>query len=71
MSEIDDLVASVNKKYKTNIVRKASELKSGLTSEGAGREYWRIPYQDCIYRMYGEDDGRAWAQFVIDTAVNK
>ena len=28
MSEIDDLVASVNKKYKTNIVRKASELKS-------------------------------------------
>ena len=30
MSEIDDPVASVNKKYKTNIVRKASELKSGV-----------------------------------------
>ena len=45
--------------------------RRGLTSEGAGREYWRIPYQDCIYRMYGEDDSRAWAQFVIDTAVNK
>ena len=45
--------------------------RRGLTAEGAGREYWRVPYHDCIYRMYGEDDSRAWARFVIDTAVNK
>lgn len=45
--------------------------RRGLTAEGAGREYWRVPYQDCIYRMYGEDDSRAWARFVIDAAVNK
>lgn len=52
-----------------NIERKYE--RRGLTAEGAGREYWRVPYQDCIYRMYGEDDSRAWARFVIDTAVNK
>ena len=45
--------------------------RRGLTAEGAGREYWRVPYQDCIYRMYGEDDSRAWARFVIDAAVNR
>lgn len=28
MSGIDELVASMNKKYKTNIIRKASDLKS-------------------------------------------
>lgn len=52
-----------------NIERKYE--RRGLTAEGAGREYWRVPYQDCIYRMYGEDDSRAWARFVIDAAVNR
>ena len=47
------------------------EVRRGLTAEGAGREYWRVPYQDCIYRMYGEDDSRAWVRFVIDAAVNR
>ena len=52
-----------------NIERKYE--RRGLTAEGAGREYWRVPYQDCIYRMYGEDDSRAWARFVIEVAQEK
>ena len=27
-----------------------------------------IPYKDCVYRMYGEDDARAWARMVIELA---
>ena len=30
--------------------------------------YYRIPYKDCMYRMYGEDDARAWARMVIELA---
>ena len=29
---------------------------------------YRIPYKDCMYRMYGEDDARAWARMVIELA---
>jgi len=29
---------------------------------------YRIPYKDCVYRMYGEDDARAWARMVIELA---
>ena len=28
MAEIDELIAGINKKYKTDIIRKASDLKS-------------------------------------------
>lgn len=39
--------------------------RRGLTAEGADPKYWRVPYEDCIYRMPGEDDAKAWAKFVI------
>ena len=29
---------------------------------------YRIPYKDCMYRMYGEDDARAWARMLIELA---
>lgn len=45
--------------------------RRGLTSEGAWRDFWRVPYKDCIYRMYGEDDAIAWSKFVIEVAVDK
>lgn len=40
--------------------------KRGLTSEGLDREYWSIPYKDTQYKMYGEDDARAWARFLVE-----
>ena len=27
----------------------------------------KIPYKDCIYNMYGEDDARAWVKFILDS----
>lgn len=45
--------------------------RRGLTSEGAWRDFWGVPYKDCIYRMYGEDDAIAWSKFVIEVAVDK
>lgn len=39
--------------------------RRGLTAEGADPKYWRVPYEECIYRMPGEDDAKAWAKFVI------
>lgn len=52
-----------------NVERKYE--RRGLTAEGADRKYWRVPYEDCLYRMYGEDDARAWAKFVIETALEQ
>lgn len=43
--------------------------RRGLTAEGADPKYWRVPYEDCIYRMPGEDDAKAWAKFVIEVAT--
>ena len=42
--------------------------RRGLTAEGADPKYWRVPYEECIYRMPGEDDAKAWAKFVIEVA---
>ena len=48
-----------------NIERKYE--RRGLTAEGLSREYHKIPYEKCIYRLRGEDDARAWSKFLIDT----
>ncbi len=39
--------------------------RRGLTAEGLGKEYWDLPYKDCVYRMYGEDDAQAWSKFLV------
>lgn len=45
--------------------------RRGLTAEGSDPEYWKVPYEDCIYRMLGEDDAKAWAKFVIEVATHQ
>lgn len=47
-----------------NIERKYE--RRGLTAEGLSEEYYRVPYENCIYGLYGEDDARAWAKFLVD-----
>ena len=39
-----------------------------LLVENYPKADYRIPYKDCMYRMYGEDDARAWARMVIELA---
>lgn len=47
-----------------NVERKYE--RRGLTVEGLGAEFHRVPYEKCLYRLYGEDDARAWAKFLGD-----
>ncbi len=51
-----------------NVERKYE--RRGLTADGADRKYWKIPYEECVYRMRGEDDAVAWSRFLIE-AVRK
>ena len=46
-----------------NVERKYE--RRGLTAEGADRKYWKVPYEDCIFRMRGEDDAVAWSKFLL------
>ena len=46
-----------------NVERKYE--RRGLTTEGK-LEHSQIPYKDCIYRLRGEDDARAWSRFLIE-----
>ena len=39
-----------------------------LLVENDPKADYRIPYKDCVYRMHGEDDARAWARMVIELA---
>lgn len=43
--------------------------RRGLTAEGWNGLLFKIPYENTMYRMYGEDDARAWAKWVIELAV--
>lgn len=43
--------------------------RRGLLVEGSEEDsVLEIPYKDTQYRMIGEDDARAWAKYVIETA---
>lgn len=48
-----------------NVERKY-ELR-GLTTEG-DKKLAKIPYDDCIYLLRGEDDARAWSRMLIELA---
>lgn len=50
-----------------NIERKYE--RRGLTAEGNNALSWKIPYENTIYRMYGEDDAIAWSRFIIELAL--
>lgn len=47
-----------------NVERKYE--RRGLTAEGLNGDFYRVPYEKCLYRLYGEDDARAWAKFLVD-----
>ena len=49
-----------------NVERKYE--RRGLTAEGLNGAFYRVPYEKCIYKLYGEDDARAWAKFLIQEA---
>ncbi len=49
-----------------NIERKYE--RRGLTAEGLSAKYYKVPYEQCMYRLRGEDDARAWAKFLIEMA---
>lgn len=53
-----------------NVERKYE--RRGLTAEGStDTAVWKIPYKDTVHKMYGEDDARAWAKFVVEAAMNQ
>ena len=49
-----------------NIERKYE--RRGLTTEG-DRVLSKIPYEDCLYMLRGEDDAIAWAKFLVDSTL--
>lgn len=51
-----------------NVERKYE--RRGLTVEGK-MDYSNIPYKDCEYGMYGEDDARAWAKMLIELSLSE
>lgn len=53
---------SDDNRYRVQFMRSTEELMDQLKAD------YRIPYKDCVYRMYGEDDARAWARMVIELA---
>lgn len=46
-----------------NVERKYE--RRGLTTEGK-LKFAKIPYEDTVYKMYGEDDAIAWSKFIIE-----
>ena len=47
-----------------NIERKYE--RRGLTAEGLNGAFYKVPYEKCLYKLYGEDDARAWTTFLIE-----
>ena len=45
-----------------NVERKHE--RRGLTAEGLNGAFYKVPYEKCLYKLYGEDDARAWAKFL-------
>lgn len=49
-----------------NVERKYE--RRGLTTEGK-LELAKIPYEDTIYKMYGEDDAIAWSKWLVEEYI--
>ena len=53
-----------------NVERKYE--RRGLTSEGCvSGAFYNIAYRETVHKMYGEDDARAWAKFLIELATGR
>lgn len=50
-----------------NVERKYE--RRGLTAEGSNRDFYKVPYEKCMYKLYGEDDARAWAKFLVESEL--
>lgn len=48
-----------------NVERKYE--RRGLTTEGNSK-LAKVPYEDCMYLLRGEDDARAWSRFIMESA---
>lgn len=44
--------------------------RRGLTTEG-DKVLSKIPYEDCLYKLRGEDDAIAWSKFLADSVKVK
>lgn len=51
-----------------NVERKYE--RKGITTEGK-LEISRVPYEDTVYKLYGEDDAIAWARFLIEARLSE
>lgn len=47
-----------------NVERKYE--RRGLTTEG-NLEQAKIPYEECVYKLRGEDDAIAWSRFLVQS----
>lgn len=64
-----DEIKSFLHQFRHHLQNKAREPQyKYLLVENDPKADYRIPYKDCVYRMYGEDDARAWARMVIELA---
>lgn len=52
-----------------NVERKYE--RRGLTASPLNGAFYRMPYQKCIYKLYGEDDARAWARCLVELSTEK
>lgn len=50
-----------------NVERKYE--RRGLTTEG-DKSLSKIPYEDCIYLLRGEDDARAWSKAIMEMVTD-
>lgn len=63
----EKLLAELHERNLTSCIAREPQYKYLLVENDPKADY-RIPYKDCVYRMYGEDDARAWARMVIELA---
>lgn len=52
-----------------NIERKYE--RRGLLMDGMDKEHWKLPFEECIHPMRGEDDARAWSKAIIELALER
>lgn len=50
-----------------NVERKYE--RRGLLMDGMDKSYWKVPYEECVHSMRGEDDARAWSKAIIELAL--
>lgn len=52
-----------------NVERKYE--RRGLLMQGMDKSYWKLPFEECVHSMRGEDDARAWSKAIIELALER